>query len=200
MRAHGWALNHIAPDASDVDGATFDDMRGTAKGQRGNAALHADARKCNPSGRADYESPKVKQCMLNRGWRLSFVVAKPNPTNEASASSASNPWADHNFWVDARKRGRGDAAARADANYCIGQTGPDYVGQETSPALKQCMLSRGWRFDHTERSPTWIDPETGLSCRSAGIAAICDPPQGSYVNKHGYPCRRTGLISVCSNL
>jgi hypothetical protein len=29
--------------------------------------------------------------------------------------------------------------------------------------------------------------------------ASCDPPRGTttYVNKHGYPCGRTGLVSVC---
>ena len=203
MRAHGWVVDQVKADATDVDGATYDDMRPLANGQpRGDAALHADGRKCDPSGHANVKSPRIKQCMLNHGWRLSFVIAKPNFGNDSSASGASNPTGDNNVWTDATRRRRGEAAARADSDYCVAQTGPDPVGQETSPALKQCMASRGWRFVHTTGSSTWIDPDTGLSCHSAGIASICEPPQGTvtyYDSRHGLNCRRTGIVSVCTN-
>jgi hypothetical protein len=71
-------------------------------------------------------------------------------------------------------------------------------------AFQKCMRARGWVLDHIvpDAPPTWIDPDTGLECHSAGIAAVCDPPQGTttYVNRHGYPCRRTGLVAICTNL
>jgi hypothetical protein len=74
-------------------------------------------------------------------------------------------------------------------------------------AFQKCMRARGWALDHTvpdaPASPsTWIDPDTGMECHSAGIAAVCVPPQGTvtYTNKHGYPCKRTGIVSVCGNL
>jgi hypothetical protein len=104
MHAHGWAFDHSAPDASDVPGATYDDIWGSAKGTRSNAALHTDERRCDPSGTADAESPEMKQCMLRRGWRLSFVIADPNAANDASTKW--NPLGDHNVWSDATRRNR----------------------------------------------------------------------------------------------
>lgn len=72
-----------------------------------------------------------------------------------------------------------------------------------APAFEACMRLRGWAPDVPKPDkPTWIDPDTGIECHSAGIAAVCVPPHGTvtYTNKHGYPCRRTGLVAVCSNL
>ena len=74
-------------------------------------------------------------------------------------------------------------------------------------AFQKCMRARGWALDHAvpdapPSAPSWIDPDTGMECHSAGIAAICVPPQGTvtYTNKHGYPCKRTGIVSVCGSL
>jgi hypothetical protein len=72
-------------------------------------------------------------------------------------------------------------------------------------AFQACMRKRGWVLDHVVQDvapSTWIDPDTGMECRSAGIGQICTPPQGTvtYTNKHGYPCRRTGIISVCGSI
>jgi hypothetical protein len=71
-------------------------------------------------------------------------------------------------------------------------------------AFQKCMAKRGWALDHIvpDPPPTYIGPETGMECHDEGIAAICEPPKGTvtYVNKHGYPCKRTGLVAVCGNL
>jgi hypothetical protein len=72
-----------------------------------------------------------------------------------------------------------------------------------APAFQKCMRTRGWARDHIapDEPPTWIDPDTGLECHSAGVAAICDPPKitTTYINKHGDSCRRIGLVSICAN-
>jgi hypothetical protein len=173
MRAHGWAFDHSAPDASDVPGATYDDLWGGKKGERGNAVLHADSRKCDPSGTADPESPEIKQCMLKRGWRLSFNIPDPNAADNNDPNKQWNPLGDHNVYTDMTRRKRSDAEVAAAAAECREWAGPDLAGVPTSPAMKQCMAKHGWRFDHTEGQTTWIDPETGLTCHSEGIAAVC---------------------------
>ena len=48
----------------------------------------------------------------------------------------------------------------------------------TSAAYKQCMLSRGWRYQFVKREPaakTWIDPDTGLTCHDilGGFGSEC---------------------------
>ena len=64
------------------------------------------------------------------------------------------------------------------------------------------MRARGWGLDRVvpDPAPTYIDLETGMECHNAGIAAICDPPSGTvyYYNKHGRPCRRSGLVAICT--
>jgi len=47
----------------------------------------------------------------------------------------------------------------------------------------------------------YIDPDTGMVCHNAGIAAICVPPNGTvrYTNDDGLNCTRTGLMSLCTN-
>jgi hypothetical protein len=35
------------------------------------------------------------------------------------------------------------------------------------------MARHGWRYAYTRREPTWIDPDTGPSCRNEGIATVC---------------------------
>jgi hypothetical protein len=90
--------------------------------------------------------------------------------------------ADTDVWVSSLKQPRHDpnAAANIDADYCSRTVGPDLNGQPTPAKFKRCMASRGWRFGHTtrERAPrehTWIDPETGLTCRDilGGFGSAC---------------------------
>ena len=65
-----------------------------------------------------------------------------------------------------------------DGYYCDAQIGPDRNGVPTSAAYKQCMLSRGWRYQFVKREPapkTWIDPDTGLTCHDilGGFGSEC---------------------------
>ena len=170
-------------------------------GQARSFALKAaDARRCDGGNSAVIGTPAFDACMQARGWRMtSFVPARQAPVAEAAAS---NPWGDNNVWTDLRKRPRSDGTLRADTDACIAQTGPDPVGQVTSPAMKECMLASGWRFERTDGSGAFIDPETGLECRNNGFASVCGPPQGTvtYVDRHGLNCRRTGIVAVCTNL
>ena len=90
--------------------------------------------------------------------------------------------ADTDVWVNALKQPRHDpnAAAQVDADYCARMVGLDLNGQPTPAGFKRCMASRGWRFGHTRRERTttehtWIDPETGLTCRDilGGLGSAC---------------------------
>jgi hypothetical protein len=81
--------------------------------------------------------------------------------------------ADTNVWRDVTKYDRSVTVTRADAAACERRVGPDLNGVPTSRAMKRCMARRGWRFEYTKREYTWIDPDTGLRCHSAGIASIC---------------------------
>jgi hypothetical protein len=86
--------------------------------------------------------------------------------------------ADNTVYVNILKRPRGDTALQADAQYCDQRVGHDRNGRPTSAAYKRCMLSRGWRFQYTTRTArekTWIDPETGLTCRDilGGAGSSC---------------------------
>jgi hypothetical protein len=90
--------------------------------------------------------------------------------------------ADKDIWVSALKQPRDDpnAAAQIDADYCTRMVGPDLNGKPTPAGFKRCMASRGWRYGHTiqqRATPehTWIDPETGLTCRDilGGLGSSC---------------------------
>ena len=68
--------------------------------------------------------------------------------------------------------------ATQDDYYCDAQVGPDRNGVPTSAAYKQCMLSRGWRYQSVKREPapkTWIDSDTGLTCHEIlnGFGSEC---------------------------
>jgi hypothetical protein len=73
------------------------------------------------------------------------------------------------------------------------------------------MRAHGWVVDRYSpdpkprvsagKSPTYIDPDTGMSCRNFGGVAVCGPPQGTvhYRDEEGLNCTRTGIVSVCSS-
>jgi hypothetical protein len=82
-----------------------------------------------------------------------------------------------------------------------------------------CMLQRGWRFTHLDRSRVpadpyfssnakvppghFIDHDNGLDCQNMGGAEVCDPPQGTvhyFDPDQNLPCTRTGAMSICSNM
>jgi hypothetical protein len=86
--------------------------------------------------------------------------------------------ADNTVYKNLLKQPRNDDALHADGYYCDWQVGRDRNGVPTSAAYKKCMLSRGWRYQSTTRTPpekTWIDPETGLTCHEilGGFGSEC---------------------------
>ena len=93
---------------------------------------------------------------------------------------------------------------------CYAQTGQSREARD-SQAFKDCMKGFGFRWRSTrlvqdppsrQKDDSFIDPDTGMSCRNIGGASICEPPQGTvhYQNRHGLDCTRTGIVSFCSNL
>jgi hypothetical protein len=92
---------------------------------------------------------------------------------------------------------------------CYAQTGLSREAQD-SPAFKDCMKGFGYRWLSTRLVPdrpgrqkdySFIDPDTGMSCRNVGGASICVPPQGTvhYRDQDGLNCTRTGIVSFCSS-
>jgi hypothetical protein len=88
-----------------------------------------------------------------------------------------------------------------------------------SASYRGCMLQRGWRFTHLDRSKApadpyfssnakvapghFIDHDNGMDCQDMGGAEVCDPPQGTvhyFDPDQGLSCTRTGAMSVCSNM
>jgi hypothetical protein len=96
---------------------------------------------------------------------------------------------------------RSMAAKFADARRCGATRQHTFTD---GPAFQQCMRSRGWVLDHVvaDRSATFIDPDTGLSCYNQGGASFCESPQGTvkYTNKYGLSCTRSRMMNICSNL
>jgi hypothetical protein len=101
------------------------------------------------------------------------------------------------------------SAKLADAKSC-GASGTHISGNVA--AFRRCMRAHGWVVDRytpdpkppvgaTEDSTTYIDPETGLSCRNYGGIAVCDTHPGTvhYRNEEGLNCTRTGIVNVCSS-
>ena len=138
--------------------------------------------------------------------------------------SFSGAYATTHFEMHYRDLIRPHGQARSDAVYdsaldfCYGQTGLSRDDADTQ-AFKDCMSGRGYRWLSTklvqdapsrreraatnlQKGDTFIDPDTGMSCRNIGGASICEPPQGTvkYQNRHGLNCTRTGIVSFCSNL
>jgi hypothetical protein len=112
----------------------------------------------------------------------------------ARADTSTYYWQGKGPWTDAQLQA---AAQVCDQHYGVVEN-----GAVTSANYKRCMLKQGWKYGSTARQQTYIDPDTGMSCRSVGGGSICVPPQGTvkYTNKHGLSCTRTGAMSVCSNL
>jgi hypothetical protein len=70
---------------------------------------------------------------------------------------------------------RSDADLQAAGDYCDQRLGSVHNGEITPPKYKQCMLSRGWRYQSTTREHSWIDPDTGDACHDifGGIGSSC---------------------------
>lgn len=88
--------------------------------------------------------------------------------------------ADTDVYNNTAKFARGDFELQADTNACSLEFGAPQNGTTTPRQFKQCMLKRGWRYQHTvrERTPrvkTWIDPETGDTCHDilGGLGSSC---------------------------
>lgn len=91
------------------------------------------------------------------------------------AGVAPQAHADMDYYTSMTGHERGTDVLRADMQACAQKVGPTRNGQPTSRAYKACMRRYGWRFDHTEVEHTWIDPETGLTCRDIldGLGSSC---------------------------
>jgi hypothetical protein len=80
------------------------------------------------------------------------------------------------------------------------------VGRAVTASVKACIARLGWRFAFSvskpkpAQDPGYIDPYTGNVCHNAGFVDVCTPPDHPvyYYNEEGRPCRRDGLVSICT--
>ena len=80
--------------------------------------------------------------------------------------------ADTDIYSNIRKQPRTEADLQVDTQACKDKVGAPQNGVPTPRAFNQCMLARGWRFHHTVRQRTWIDPDTGLTCHHIKVFGI----------------------------
>ncbi len=83
-----------------------------------------------------------------------------------------NAYADNDVYYPTTKYGRSDVELHAASAACAEKFGAPDNGTETPRQYKRCMLGHGWRFSHTVRERTWIDPESGLTCRHSSFMGV----------------------------
>jgi hypothetical protein len=85
----------------------------------------------------------------------------------AQADTSTYYWQGKSQWTDAQ--------LQAAAQVCDQRYGAVENGAITSPSYKMCMLKQGWRYGHTTRQQTWIDPATGDTCHDilGGAGSSC---------------------------
>jgi len=97
MRAHGWAVASIKPNAEEraTGGSFYDDMTGR---DRSDAALQKDTRACDPHGQLRPGSPAFARCMASHGWRTAFTLPVPRTYARGPSGSAQAQTDEDNFW------------------------------------------------------------------------------------------------------
>ena len=157
------------------DTVTFRDLKPNGHARSKSEKL-ADGDACGAKGPhhlIDVTMPVFEKCMRAKGWVLDHYSPDPSVpvhgTNEHYTDTKG----------DAEGHPRGTAALHADTRACKASG---------AASTKRCLAGRGWKliltqhgpaprrpthYAHTERARTWIDPETGLTCHSEGIAQVC---------------------------
>ena len=154
---------------------TFKDLKPNGHARSKSEKL-ADGDACGASGprhTINVTMPVFEKCMRAKGWVLDHYGPDRSKAVHGTLESYTNTKG------DAQGHPRGTAALHAAERACKAHR---------SGSIKQCLAARGWqliytqhgpaphrpvRYAHTQRPTTWIDPDTGLTCHSEGIAQVC---------------------------
>jgi hypothetical protein len=131
-----------ALSASQTETYVYKDIKRPAGHDRSRMIRRADALSCGAS-KDFYLPPDVARfnaCMYDHGWALDHAVQAP----------AVQDGNDHDIYHNVSKQARGNVDLKAATNACSTQFGAPQNGTETSSEFKQCMLSRGWQYSHTD--------------------------------------------------
>jgi hypothetical protein len=155
---------------------TFRDALKPDGKERSKAEKIADGDACGASGAAhtiNVTMPVFEKCMNAKGWVLDHYSGDPAVKVEGTLTSYTDTRG------DADGHPRENAAFKADERACKAHH---------SGNIDKCLADSGWERILTQHGPvrrrpannvpppvpTWIDPETGLTCHNEGtIATIC---------------------------
>ena len=99
----------------------------------------------------------MKRTILSILYILGAVIG-------ARADTSTYYWQGKGPWTDAQLQA---AAQVCDQHYGVVEN-----GAITSANYKRCMLKQGWKYGSTGRQQSYIDPYTGMSCRSVGGGSV----------------------------
>ena len=152
---------------------TFRDVLKPNGHERSKVEQRADGVACGTAGPTHELTttlPVFEKCMRAKGWVLSHYT----PDGSAPVGGTLTSYADT----------RGDAAGHPRGTH---ELHADTRGCKASGVvnINRCLADNGWRRMATQHGPaarrrvyqkpdpTWIDPETGLTCHNTGIATVC---------------------------
>jgi hypothetical protein len=166
------ALSISAAHANDR--VTFRDVLKPNGHERSKAEKIADGDACGTSGpehTVNVIMPVFEKCMQAKGWALDHYTADPAVHVHGTLTGYTDTKG------DAEGHPRYDDEFHADERACK---------KHKSPDVEQCLKDSGWERIYTKHGPvahrapsqpqpepTWIDPDTGLTCHNTGIATVC---------------------------
>lgn len=155
---------------------TFRDVLKPNGHERSKAEQRADGAACGTAGptrELTTTLPVFEKCMRAKGWVLSRYTPDSSVPVEGTVESyadtrgdaAGHPRGTHELHADTRACRAHGASGAASVNRCLADSGWRLMATQHGPAARRPVYQKP--------DPTWIDPDTGLTCHNTGIATVC---------------------------